>query len=67
MKLVKTFAQAATLLAASTSASAHFLVVHTPEMLLARSADIDMSIVFTHAFNGGPTMDLPGIQEFYAM
>lgn len=67
MKLVQTFAQAATLLAISTTASAHFLVVHSPEMLLARSADIDMSIVFTHAFDGGPTMDLPGIEDFYAM
>ena len=67
MKLVSALAQAAVLLVASTSATAHFLVVHTPEMLLARSANIDMSIVFTHAFDGGPTMDLPGIQEFYAM
>lgn len=67
MKLVKTFVQTATLLVASTSASAHFLVLHTPEMVLARSADISMSIIFTHAFDGGPTMNLPGIENFYAM
>ncbi len=67
MKPLKILAQIAALLTISTSASAHFLVVHTPEMLLARSSNIDMSIVFTHAFDGGPTMDLPGINNFYAV
>ena len=67
MKIAKSLLPAACLLAASATTSAHFLVVHTPEMLLARSANIDLSIVFTHAFDGGPTMDLPGIENFYAM
>lgn len=67
MILVRTLLSAVILLTASATASAHFLVVHTPEMLLGRSANIDMSIVFTHAFDGGPTMDLPGIENFYAM
>lgn len=67
MKLAKTLLPAAILMAASTSASAHFLVVHTPEMLIERSANIEMSIVFTHAFAGGPTMEMSGINDFYAM
>lgn len=49
------------------TAQAHFLVVHTPEMLLSRSADIEMAIVFTHAFDGNPNMGLTGLDEFYAM
>ncbi len=67
MNLVRALFSTAILLTASATTSAHFLVVHTPEMLLGRSANIDMSIVFTHAFDGGPTMDLPGIENFYAM
>ena len=67
MNLARKLVPAAVLLTASMATSAHFLVVHTPEMLLSRSADIDLSIVFTHAFDGGPTMDLPGIESFYAM
>lgn len=66
---MKSLHASACLLAAALTApaSAHFLVVHTPEMLLDRSRDIDMSLVFTHAFDGGPSMHLDGINEFYAM
>ena len=69
MKSVKSVASLALTAALSlaTSAQAHFLVMHTPNMLLDRSADIDMAIVFTHAFDGGPNMHMTGLENFYAM
>lgn len=69
MKTVKSARALALTLAAglAQTVQAHFLVMHTPEMLLSRSADIDMAIVFTHAFDGGPTMELSGLENFYAM
>ena len=66
MKLIKSLVPAV-LVTASSYASAHFLVVHTPEMLVERSTDFEMSIVFTHAFAGGPTMEMGEIEDFYAM
>ncbi len=66
VKSVASFALTAAL-GLATSAQAHFLVVHTDEMVLARSSDFEFGIVFTHAFDGGPNMHLTGIEEFYAM
>jgi cobalt/nickel transport protein len=43
---------------AGNAAIAHTTVMHTEEMALNRAADVDMSIVFTHATDGGPTMPI---------
>ncbi len=42
---------------------AHTTVIHTDEMALNRAADVDLSIFFTHATDGGPTMPMQ-IQSF---
>jgi uncharacterized GH25 family protein len=47
----------------STSLFAHTTVMYTENMALDRAADVDMSIVFTHATDGGPTMPMQ-IQSF---
>lgn len=49
----------------SLSASAHFIVMYTPETALNRASDIPINIVFTHAFAGGPTMAMEKPQRFY--
>lgn len=48
-------------------ASAHFMVMYTPELAKKDSTDIDMRIVFTHPAEAGHTMDMGGVKEFYAM
>jgi cobalt/nickel transport protein len=51
---------------ASLGASAHFVVLYTPETALVRTPDIvPFHIVFTHAFAGGPTMAMEKPQRFY--
>ena len=42
---------------------AHTTVMHVEEMALERAADVEMSMIFTHATDGGPTMPLT-IQSF---
>jgi cobalt/nickel transport protein len=49
----------------SLSASAHFIVMYTPQTALLRGADVPFHIVFTHAFAGGPTMSMDKPQKFY--
>ena len=49
----------------SLQASAHFVVMYTPETALQRPADVPMHLVFTHAFAGGPTMAMEKPQRFY--
>lgn len=56
-------AVALTLSCLSSGAYAHTTVMHTDEMALNRAADVDMSIVFTHATDGGPTMPIE-VQSF---
>lgn len=51
----------------SLPASAHFMVVYTPEIALEESGDVDMRIVFTHPAEAGHTMDMGGIKEFYVV
>lgn len=48
-------------------ASAHFMMVNTPEIALEKATDLDMRIVFTHPAEAGHTMDMGGVKEFYAM
>jgi len=51
---------------ASIQASAHFIVMYTPQTAINRvTDDIPMNIVFTHAFAGGPTMSMGKPQRFY--
>ena len=47
----------------ATTAQSHTVVMHTEEMALQRSAAVDLSLVFTHATSGGPTMPME-IQSF---
>lgn len=48
-------------------ASAHFMMVNTPEIALEKASDLDMRIVFTHPAEAGHTMDMGGVKEFYAL
>ncbi|HHX83168.1 MAG TPA: DUF4198 domain-containing protein, partial [Pseudomonadaceae bacterium] len=50
---------------ASAAASAHFVVMYTPQTALVRAADLPFHLVFTHAFAGGPTMAMDKPQKFY--
>ena len=50
---------------ASLTASAHFLVMYTPQSALLRGTDIPFTLVFTHAFAGTPTMAMEKPQRFY--
>ncbi len=50
---------------ASLTASAHFLVMYTPQTALLRGTDIPFTLVFTHAFAGTPTMAMEKPQRFY--
>ena len=50
---------------ASLTASAHFVVMYTPQTALLRGADVPFTMVFTHAFAGGPTMAMEKPQKFY--
>ncbi|XPV75045.1 MAG: DUF4198 domain-containing protein [Desulfovibrio sp.] len=48
-------------------ASAHFMVMYTPEMQQERAKEMEMRMVFTHPAEAGHTMDMGGVQDFYAM
>jgi cobalt/nickel transport protein len=50
---------------ASLVAQAHFVVLYTPETALLRGADLPFHLVFTHVFNGGPTMPMEKPERFY--
>lgn len=50
---------------ASAAASAHFVVMYTPQTALVRAADLPFHLIFTHAFAGGPTMAMEKPQKFY--
>lgn len=48
-------------------ASAHFMVLYTPETAVDEPADMDIRVVFTHPAKAGGMMDMGGVREFYAM
>jgi len=52
-------------LALASPASAHFMMLYTPEIAKTESSDLDMRVVFTHPAEAGHTMDMGGINEFY--
>lgn len=49
----------------SASASAHFIIMHTPESALQRPQDLPLTMVFTHVYEASPTMNLARPQRFY--
>jgi cobalt/nickel transport protein len=54
-------------LALSSTASAHFQLIYTPDMALKNGAAIEMVLLFTHPFEAGHTMDMGAPAEFYVM
>jgi cobalt/nickel transport protein len=54
-------------LAMALPASAHFMVMYTPETAQTRATGMDMRMVFTHPAEAGHTMNMGGIQDFYAV
>lgn len=48
-------------------ASAHFMMVYTPEIAMEKGGEMEFRMVFTHPAEAGHTMDMGGVKEFYAM
>jgi len=46
-------------------AKAHFQMIYTPEIALAKGGDLDFRLIFTHPFEAGHTMDMGVPAEFY--
>jgi cobalt/nickel transport protein len=53
------------LLVITSVASAHFIIMYTPQSALLRAQDVPLHLVFTHVFNGGPTMAMEKPERFY--
>ncbi len=51
----------------ATTASAHFLLIYTPEVNLEKRATVPMRMVFWHPFENGEVMELAKPEEFYVM
>lgn len=49
----------------SLPAVAHFTVLYTPQSALQRPADIPFTLVFTHVYEGSPTMDMEKPRRFF--
>lgn len=69
MKRFASLALAAALVcSAALPASAHFMVLYTPEIALEKAENgLEMRAVFTHPAEAGLIMDMGGVQEFYAV
>ncbi|WP_461210697.1 DUF4198 domain-containing protein [Desulfocurvus sp. DL9XJH121] len=61
----RTMLTAALVLCFATSALAHFQMVYTPDIALEKGKRLHFSIVFTHPFEAGHTMDMGAPLEFY--
>ena len=48
----------------ATTAEAHFQMLYVQDSALPRSQDLEMALVFTHPFNGGPTMPMAAPRSF---
>ena len=57
----------AALFAAALPASAHFVMMYTPETILGESAQIPIKIAFTHPYEAGHTMDMDTPLEFFVV
>ncbi|MDK9695558.1 MAG: DUF4198 domain-containing protein [Siculibacillus sp.] len=68
MKLLKSLF-AASLLAGATAlpARAHFQLIHTPEVNLAKPGEIALLLVFWHPFANGHAMDMPAPEQFFVV
>ncbi len=55
------------ILGASAPASAHFMMMYTPEIALEKGNALEMRIAFTHPAEAGHMMDMGGIQEFFVV
>ena len=49
----------------SVPALAHFQMVYTPEIALAKGGTLDLKLVFTHPFSAGHTMNMGKPEQFY--
>ncbi|KAB1437260.1 DUF4198 domain-containing protein [Pseudodesulfovibrio senegalensis] len=54
-------------LAMAIPASAHFMMVYTPEIAMDKGGDMDFRMVFTHPAEAGHTMNMGGVNEFYVL
>ncbi len=54
-------------LAIAAPASAHFMMMYTPDTDMEKAEDMDMRMVFTHPAEAGHMMDMGGVEEFYAL
>jgi cobalt/nickel transport protein len=48
-------------------AIAHFQMVYTPEIALAKGGEMDLKIVFTHPFEAGYTMNMGTPEQFFVV
>ena len=55
------------LAAMSSTASAHFQLLYTPEAALNESRTIPLALVFSHPFNNGYTMSMGEPEAFYVI
>nr|WP_321525919.1 DUF4198 domain-containing protein [uncultured Cohaesibacter sp.] len=67
MKQFLSGAVLAAALVASTAASAHFQLVYTPEVNLAKAGDVPFKLIFWHPFENGHVMDMGKPAAFYAL
>jgi cobalt/nickel transport protein len=58
---------AVAVLGVSTPAAAHFQMLYVPESALERASETSLALVFTHPFNGGPTMNMGLPRSFYVV
>jgi cobalt/nickel transport protein len=55
------------LLVAAFPAFAHFQLLYTPETLLEQGGRIELKMVFTHPFEGSPSMNMGQPEEFFVV
>ncbi|WP_424944927.1 DUF4198 domain-containing protein [Aliiroseovarius crassostreae] len=61
----KTLLAAAVAAFVPVSASAHFLLQHTDEVLIDKPGDVPMGLIFWHPMESGHAMDMAAPQEFF--
>lgn len=63
--MMRLLAAALLVLTLSSPALAHFQMIYTPESARDKGGDLNLKIVFTHPFEGGPSMDMGQPLEFF--
>lgn len=51
----------------SQPAAAHFQLVYTPEVNLARAGDVPVKLIFWHPMDNGPALEMGPPEQFYAI